>query len=144
MIQEIHEESERKVEETEAQKYSGEVHIGFAPNSVKKAREFEAKRNLISKFNKDLLQEAEERKAADESLRIDEDSKDTEAMKIDDSGKNFESVKPDESMKIIEMIKEEKPQSKAKIAVSHDIGIEVFPPYALEFLKHKYRMQQNQ
>jgi len=41
--------------------------------------------------------------------------------------------------KVLQMVKQEKPFGKV-IEVSYNLGIEVFPSYALEYLKHKYNV----
>lgn len=45
---------------------------------------------------------------------------------------------PTTSENVVSMILDEKPESK--ISISYEIGIEVFPAHALEYLKHKYNI----
>lgn len=70
--------------------------------------------------------------------------------KINESlGRNDESVFNDQGSdivekkgdlgKVLQMVKEEKPLGKV-IELSYNLGIEVFPSYALEYLKHKYNV----
>ena len=41
---------------------------------------------------------------------------------------------------VIKIIREEKPNASSNINLKFDVGIEVFPQYALEYLKHKYNI----
>lgn len=61
-------------------------------------------------------------------------------MVVNDSSQDVLSmVEPNTTEQVLKMIKEEKPKT-SNISIKCDIGIEVFPSYAIEYLKHKYNV----
>ena len=67
-------------------------------------------------------------------------SKSRPKEKKPDSEDVLNLIQPAATEDILKIIHEEKPKGQSNISISYDIGIEVFPPYALEYLKHKYNI----
>ena len=49
-------------------------------------------------------------------------------------------IQPTTSEDVMKIVHEDKPKSSSNISISYDIGIDIFPQYALEYLKHKYNI----
>jgi hypothetical protein len=57
----------------------------------------------------------------------------------EDQGSDILEKKTGDLDKVLQMVRQEKPLGKV-IEVSYNLGIDVFPSYALEYLKHKYNV----
>jgi hypothetical protein len=62
----------------------------------------------------------------------------TKRIHVEDTSQDV--VKMTEPADVIKIIIEEKPRTSSTISINCDLGIERFPPHALEYLKHKYNI----
>lgn len=101
------------------------------------------RRYKFLKLQKEVFETNSECSENSEKFLLNLDKMNESLAKVEEPGFNDQESdiveKKGDLGRVLQMVKEEKPLGKV-IELSYNLGIEVFPSYALEYLKHKYNV----